>query len=362
MNVLLFRSMDRIFDTRVVTRAGPVWELQKRQAPFDFRYSSEGQEHSADEFASRTFTNALVVLKDGVIVHEEYRNLSDATTHFVSFSLAKSVVSMLVGLALEDGHIHSLDDPISNHVSELKGSGYDGVSIRQVLRMRSGVAYDERYDFGVNSQAQQVHESAVVRNESRFTDMAKRLSREREPGARFNYSTMDAAVLGLLVERATGRPVSKYMSERLWEPAGMESTGFWITDGPPGTGRELAGMGYNAVARDFARLGQMMLDQGRAGGRQVLPAAWVKESTASTLTDGPRMIAKTFAIGYGYQWWTLHGTGAYTGIGLQGQYIYVDPASRTVVVKLSHFPPGDNSAVEEEALSFFRAVSAWKPR
>jgi CubicO group peptidase (beta-lactamase class C family) len=362
VNVLLFRSMDRIFDTRTVTRAGPVWELQKRQAPLDFRYRSEGQEHFAEEFASRTFTNALVVLKDGVIVHEEYRNLADATTHFVSFSLAKSVVSMLVGLAVQDGHIRSLEDPISNYIPELKGSGYDGVPIRQVLRMRSGVAYDERYDFGVNSQAQQVHESAVVRNEARFTDMARRLSREREPGSRFNYSTMDAAVLGLLVERATGRPLAKYMGERLWEPAGMESTGFWIADGPPGIGRELAGMGYNAVARDFARLGQMMLDLGRAGGRQVLPEAWVKESTASTLTDGPRMIAKTFAIGYGYQWWTLHGTGAYTGIGLQGQYIYVDPLSRTVIVKLSYFPPGDNGTVEEEVLSFFRAASAWQPR
>ncbi len=362
INTLTFRSMERLFDTRQVSRAGPVWALPKNEVPLNFRYSVAGQSLPADEFAGRTFTNALVIIKRGRIVHEQYRNMSDERSHFASFSLAKSIVSMVVGAAVADGYIRSVEDPVGKYIPELKGSGYEKVPIRELLRMRSGVHYDERYDFGVQSQAQQVHELAVVQNVRRFADLAPSLQLTRKPGEAFNYSTMDTAVLGWLIEKATRQSLSKYMSARIWEPAGMESYGFWIADGPPGVGREMSGMGYNATARDFARLGQLMLQRGRVGDRQILPASWVDEATASTAIGADRQPIKTsFELGYGYQWWTLHGTGSYTGIGLQGQFIYVDPATETVVAKLSHYPPGANDALEDEAFTFFRAVSAWNP-
>jgi CubicO group peptidase (beta-lactamase class C family) len=173
---------------------------------------------------------------------------------------------------------------------------------------------------------------------------------------------MDTAVLGWMLEKAVKQPLATYMTTKLWEPAGMERDGFWIADGVPGAGRELNGMGFNAVARDYARLGQLMLQKGRAQGRQIVPRDWVELSTASTAIDSPAPLDEPVKLGYGYQWWTLHGTGSYTALGLQGQFIYVDPATETVVVKLSFFPPGADRALEGETLTFLRAVSAWLPR
>lgn len=362
VNTLTFRSMDQLFYTRQVSRSGPVWQLPRCDSDLNFQYTVGGQSYTPAQFLDRTYTNALLILKHGRIVYENYRNLSGDHTHFISFSMAKSITSMLIGIAVSEGHIRSLDDPVDTYVPELKGSGYEGVTIRQIMRMRSGVAYDERYDFGVHSQAQQVFEDAIVQNVKRFADLAPSLHRTVPPGERFNYSTMDTAVLGWMLERAVKRPLSTYMTEKLWEPVGMESDGFWIADGPPGEGRALSGMGFNAVARDYARIGQLMLQKGRVGGNQIVPRDWVELSTASTAIDSPSPAGKpTIALGYGYQWWTLHGTGAFTALGLQGQFVYVDPATETVVVKLSYFPPGKDVELLGESLAFFRAASAWNP-
>lgn len=364
-NMLNFRSMDQLFDTRPVDRAGSVWALPVRSSALEFTYASAGASIPARQFEERTFTNALLILKDGTVVYEHYRNLSDERSHFASFSMAKSIVSMLVGIAVGEGRIHSLEDTVERFVPELKGSGYEGVSIRDLLRMRSGVAYDERYDFGTQSPAQQVFEQAIVQNTHRFADLAPGLARRMEPGRLFNYSTMDTAVLAWMLERAVGQPIATYMTTRLWEPMGMQASGFWIADGPPGVGRELAGMGFNAQARDYARLGQMMLQGGQAMGRQIVPKAWVAESTASMLIDAPgpgNEPPPPIPMGYGYQWWTLHGTGMFMAIGLQGQFIFVDPASRTVAVKLSFFPPDQEMKLMGECMEFFRAAAAWNPR
>lgn len=362
LNTLTFRSMEQLFSIREVSRGGPAWPLPRRDSDLNFQYSLQGRSYTPAQFLDRTYTNALLILKHGRIVYENYRNQSNDHTRFISFSMAKSITSLLIGIAVSDGHIHSIDDRIETYIPELKGSGYEGVTIRQVMRMRSGVAYDERYDFGVHSQAQQVFEDAIVQNVKRFADLAPSLHRTVPPGERFNYSTMDTAVLGWMLERAVKQPISTYMTEKLWEPAGMESDGFWIADGPPGTGRSLSGMGFNAVARDYARIGQLMLQKGRVGGKQIVPSEWVDLSTASTPIEMPKGAAQPpIALGYGYQWWTLHGTGSYTALGLQGQFIYVDPATDTVVVKLSYFPPGNDAELIDESLTFFRAVSAWSP-
>ena len=187
------------------------------------------------------------------------------------------------------------------------------------------------------------------------------MKRKTKPGARFNYATIDTAVLGRVLERATGQAISKFMSEYLWEPAGMEYSGYWIADGPPGAGRELNGMGFNAALQDFGRLGQMMLDGGRLNGRQILPEKWVKESTAIQTFSGDDVTMGE--VGYGYQWWKLdNDAGTYSAVGLQGQFIYIDPRSKTVIVKLSYFPPGpDGDQATEMAKTFFRMVTRWAP-
>jgi CubicO group peptidase (beta-lactamase class C family) len=352
---LSFRSMDTLFTTRTVARGGPVWTLPHDTRALDIRYSWQGQGYTAPQFLERTYTNALLVLKDGHVVSEIYRNATNERTRFIGWSMTKSLTSVLIGCALAEGRIDSLDTPISHYLPELRGGGYEGVSIRHVMQMRSGVDYEERYDFGNPGRAASNHIAALVKNVARFTDAARTLPRIHEPGAFFQYKTIDTAVLGWLVERVTQGSVAAYTARCLWEPLGAESDGFYIMDGLPGVGREFSGAGFNATLRDYARFGQMVLDGGVANGRRIVSAEWIRQSTQPSGPEDNRR------GGYGLQWWTFANSKA-AAIGLQGQYIYVDPSTRTVVVKLSYFPPGDNSALDAETAAFLGAVSAWNPR
>jgi hypothetical protein len=352
---LMFRSMDSLFTTRTVAHGGPVWILPRSERPLDFTYAWQGQSRPAGAFLERTYTNALLVMKDGKIVSEIYRNNSNDRSRFIAWSMTKSVTSVLIGCALAQGRIDSLDTPISRYLPELKGGGYEGVSIRHVMQMRSGVDYEERYDFDHPGTAAGNHISSLVRNVTRFADIARGLPRIHPPGTFFQYKTIDTAVLGWLIERVTQGSVAAYTAQCLWEPLGAEADGFYIMDGVPGVGREFSGAGFNATLRDFARFGQMVLDGGVANGRRVVSADWVRQSTQP---NGPEEMQRG---GYGLQWWTMGGSDAFAAIGLQGQYIYIDPTTRTVIVKLSYFPPGDNTALDAETRAFMAAASAWQP-
>jgi len=354
MNTLTFHNMDEIFWTRSVPRNGPVWELPSQSTPLNFTYEFDDRTLTPEAFLERTYTNALLVMKGGVIRAEVYRNNTGPRTRFISFSMAKSITSMLVGLALTEGRIRSLDDAIEVYIPELAGSAYAGVTIRQVLQMRSGVDYEERYDFDNPGIAAANHSNSLVLNQTRFADMSCVVKRKAEPGSLFEYKTLDTAVLGWLIERVTGMTASTYLSSRIWEPLGAEADGYFIMDGPPGVGREFTGGGFNATLRDYARLGQMVLNGGLADGRRILPADWVAASTAPGYPESE-------AGGYGLQWWTVADSDAFYAAGLQGQFIYIDPGTRTVVVKLSHYPPGDMTAGQGETLTFLRAASVWRP-
>ena len=352
---LAFRSMDTLFTTRTVARAGSVAVLPRADHALDFNYDFEGKSYSAQQFLERTYTNALLVMKDGKIVSEIYRNNSNDRTRFMGWSMTKSVTSVLVGRALEEGRIKSLDDPITKYLPELKGSGYDGASVRQILQMRSGVDYEERYDFANPGTAATNHINALVKNVARFADAARTIKRLHEPGKVFQYKTLDTAVLGWLIERVTGTSVAAYTAQTLWEPLGTESDAFYIMDGAPGVGREFSGAGFNATLRDWARFGLMMMNKGSANGHQIVSPDWVETSTAPAATEDA-------SGGYGFQWWTMPNAPAYSAIGLQGQYVFVDPLTRTVVVKLSYFPPGPGDRESAETSAFLAAASAWKPR
>lgn len=352
VNSLMFRSMDTLFTTRSVARSGPVWTLPRADHALNFSYAYKGKTYSATDALERTYTNALLVIKDGQIVSEIYRNNSNERTRFMGWSMTKSVTSVLVGHALEDGLIKSLDDQITRYLPELKGGGYDGVTIRQILQMRSGVDYDERYDFANPGVAATNHINALVKNVARFADVARTLKRKHPPGAVFAYKTIDTAVLGWLIERTTGGTVAAYTARALWEPLGAEADGFYIMDGPPGAGREFSGAGFNATLRDWGKFGQMILNGGVADGRRIVSKSWLDTSSAPAAPEGP-------TGGYGFQWWTMPGSDAFSAIGLQGQYVYVDHATRTVVVKLSYFPADD--AANDETLAFLAAASMWKP-
>jgi CubicO group peptidase (beta-lactamase class C family) len=351
VNTLTFHNMDQLFTTRSVGRSGPVWRLPRADREPDFTYEYKGRTHAARDVLERTYANALLVMKDGRIVFETYRHNTGPATRFIAFSMTKSITSVLIGCALEEKRIRSIDDPVTRYLPELGGGGYADVTIRQILQMRSGVDYEERYDFAHPGVAARNHEQALVRNVIRFADAARTIPRKHPPGAVWEYKTLDTAVLGWLIERVTGSSVAAYTASRLWEPLGAEADGYYIMDGAPGVGREFSGAGFNATLRDFARFGQMVLDGGIADGRRVVSAAWLTESTRPTGGPGP---------GYGYQWWMEQRPGSFAAIGLQGQFIYIDPPSRTVVVKLSFDPPGDQAA-DEESEAFFSAAAAWTP-
>lgn len=355
INAFNFRHSAEMFETRPVRRAGKVWALPRKAgfAPPSYEYAGKVRDY--DTFARRTYTNALLVIRDGKVLFEDYRNNSRETDRFISFSMAKTIVSLLVGIAVEKGKIASLDDPAGKFVPELKTGAYGDVPLRAILEMRSGVDYEERYDFGEKpSLAALIHMNAIVMNKERFADRAKMIARKTAPGSTFNYATLDTAVLGWVLERATGQPLAQFMEENLWGPAGMEDDGFWIADGPKGLGRELSGMGYNARLRDFGRLGLLMLNNGARDGRQILPKGWMQSATTmkpfghETPFDGK---------GYGFQIWQLDDEpGAYSALGLAGQFIYVHPSTRTVIVKLSHFPSPEPKGVMSETLAYFHQI------
>jgi CubicO group peptidase (beta-lactamase class C family) len=352
VNSLTFHNMDQLFTTRVVGRSGPVWQLPRVDHALDFTYTFEGKTYTPEQFVQRTYTNALLIMKDGHIVYETYRNNTSEATRFIAFSMTKSITSLLIGIALGEHRIESVDDPITKYLPELAAGGYNRVTIRQILQMRSGVDYEERYDFGNPGIAALNHEHSLVENITRFADAARTIKRKDPPGAVWQYKTLDTAVLGWLLERVSGgSTVAAYTAQRLWEPMGAEANGFYIMDGAPGAGREFSGAGFNATLRDFARIGQMVLNGGQANGHQIVSAQWLTESTRPTGGTGP---------GYGYQWWMGQRPGSFQALGLQGQYIYVDPTSRTVIVKLSYFPPGDMTA-DNETAAFLTAASAWSP-
>ncbi|WP_196257695.1 serine hydrolase domain-containing protein [Pelagibacterium limicola] len=355
LNYLTFQHMDKSFATRTVEAGSDIWELPVEPIALEGEYTILGETMPLEDALESLFTNALVVIKDGKIVYENYRNNSDEATRFLTFSVAKSYVSTLVGLALADGAIESLDDKVTDYLPEMEGSGYDGPTIRDLLRMRSGVDWLEVYQFGSDTQLTQVHDNALVLYNYRWCDYAANESQPspNAPDAVFNYATLDTSVLGCIVERVVGKTGAEFMSEKLWKPAGMESDAYWIMDGPDSVGREFFGAGLAATARDHARFGLMILNGGVANGNQVIPADWVREATIPD--EGYEPTEPDSPMGYQYQWWTLPDSDAFMALGLHHQYIYIDPANDMVIVKTSHTP--DPTIPEAGDLDLFGQIA-----
>ncbi|HSG57850.1 MAG TPA: serine hydrolase [Paracoccaceae bacterium] len=356
VNAFTFRNTHDVFAFRTVAAPAEARELAQGQAMALPAAMVDGAEADYAAWADRTFTNAFLVLKDGAVVFEDYRNRMTADTPHIAFSMTKTITAMLMGQALERGEIDSLDDLASKYVPALATGAYGRATLRNILEMRSGADIDERYDFGANpSLAGQIHETAIIRNERRFADFAVGLGSRTDPGSTFNYATLDTAVLGQVLEEATGQRFEDLMQDRLWQPIGAEYDGHFLADGPVGTGRALNGMGFNATLRDFARLGQLMLDDGMVGETRVLPEGWVGQMTAMKPTGAP---AGAGFPGYGFQTWQVDAeAGAYSAVGLAGQWIYVHPATRTVIVKLSYHPPVEPAWLTPEVLGYFARVA-----
>lgn len=354
------RNVDKIFSTRTVPRSGPVYELDSApDALAGFTYEFEGERHTLDEFVERTVTTGLLVAHRRTVLFEAYAQGADESSRFLSFSVAKSVVSTLVGIAVGEGRIESVDDPVTRYVPGLSGSAYDGVPIKAILQMSSGIAFDERYD----DPESEVYKRVVdpMRDPAvRLHAVAAGIQKEREPGTRFHYASYDAEVLGWLLAEVSGTTLSSYAAEKLWGPLGAERDAYWMIDHDGPSGVEGASIGFNATLRDYARFGLLMAFDGALDERRILPKGWVAEAT---VPDRPHLqpgrLYSGYPLGYQYQWWCFPGDHhAFTAQGIYGQFVVVDPVLDLVVVKTSNWPTPWVLPHELELYALFDALSA----
>jgi CubicO group peptidase (beta-lactamase class C family) len=255
----------------------------------------------------------------------------------MSMSVVKSVCAMLVGAAIQDGHIDSMDAPLVNYLPQFKGSAYDGVTVRQLLQMTSGVRWIETYT-DPTSDRRAMLEAQIGQQPGAILDLMASLPRNADPGTVFNYSTGETHVVGALLRAATKMPVSEYLSEKIWKPAGMESDATWWLESPDGL--EVGGSGLSATLRDYARFGQFMLAEGVVNGERVLPDGWVQEAGMPKEVGGKK-------VEYGYMLWPLR-DGAYSAIGIFGQFVYVNPGKNIVIAMWGAQPkPVERSGIDE---------------
>lgn len=295
-----------------------------------------------EAFMAAQRSAAVLIVHDGKLRLERYGLGFDAAGRWTSFSVAKSITSTLVGAAIRDGHIRSMDDNVSTYIPQLKGSAYDAVSIRQLLTMTSGVRWIEDYgdpDSDVNRFNAHKPEAGV----DALVSYLRGLPREAPAGTRWNYSTGETNLVGILVSHATKKPLSDYLSEKVWVPAGMEQKATWLLSR---TGQEISGCCIQAAARDYARFGLFILD----GAERIVPPGWLGEATSRRAdTDRPQ-------LGYGYQWWT-HDDGTFSARGIFGQGIFIDPKRKLVVTVNANWPGGaSDPAAHPQRDAFYRAV------
>lgn len=269
----------------------------------------------------------VLVIQNGRIRLERYGLGISETDRWVSFSMTKSLTSTLVGAAIADGSIEGLNDPVVRYLPRLAGGGYDGVTLRQLLTMTSGVRWNEDYTDPESDVARFLSEP-VRDGKNPVVSFMRRLPREAEPGTRWNYSTGETNLVGTLVAAAENKPLAQLLSERIWSRAGMEADAFWALDQG---GREIGGCCVSAVLRDWGRVGLMALEDGVVGGERITPNGWFAEAGSKQADTG------TPGEGYGYQWWTQD-DGVFNAYGIFGQTIRIDPERKLVIVILSAWP------------------------
>jgi CubicO group peptidase (beta-lactamase class C family) len=271
----------------------------------------------------------LIVIRDGKILHESYNFGNNEESKWVSFSVTKSVTSMLLGAAMKDGFINSVNDPIVSYLPQLKNSHYDRVSIKQILHMSSGVDWNEDY----NDPSSDVSIASAY-NSLKLYNYLRTLGTSSEPGAKFNYNTAETNLIGSLVRSATSYNLSNYLEQKIWQPFGMEFDAYWVLDYDHK--EELGGCCINATLRDYARIGIFAMNNGiLENGINVLPREWMQQSTSPS----PNLEY------YGYQWW-LDGSNynSFYADGIFGQFIWIDPDSKTVVAMHSAREDADVSS------------------
>jgi CubicO group peptidase (beta-lactamase class C family) len=336
-----FRAMDRLPLLARASRISPSPE------PLPLPAGTPLEIPGVDEYLADQRTAALVIVHDGKVRFERYGLGFDAAGRWTSFSVAKSFTSTLVGAAIQDGAIGSLEDTVSRYIPELRGSVYDEVTIRQLLTMTSGVQWTEDYE-DPDSDVAQFNSAKPAPGVDATVSYMRALPRAHPPGEVWHYNTGETNLIGVLVSSATGKPLGQYLQEKIWHPAGMEAAATWLQGR---TGHEIAGCCMQAATRDFARFGLFVLANGNAGGRQIVPEDWFSEAIRTQKDTGSP------GRGYGFQWWT-YDDGAVAAQGIFGQGIFIDPARRLVIASNSNWPRASLGPHREARDAFYARVRA----
>ena len=325
-----FKNMEDIFPTRLIKKSKNPYHLTYEPRSLDgLTYKYKGKNYSLEDYIQAFKVAGLIVIRDGKILHESYNFGNNEESKWVSFSVTKSVTSMLLGAAMKDGFINSVNDPIVSYLPQLKNSHYDRVSIKQILHMSSGVDWNEDY----NDPSSDVSIASAY-NSLKLYNYLRTLGTSSEPGAKFNYNTAETNLIGGLVRSATSYNLSNYLEQKIWQPFGMEFDAYWVLDYDHK--EELGGCCINATLRDYARIGIFAMNNGiLENGINVLPREWMQQSTSPS----PNLEY------YGYQWW-LDGSNynSFYADGIFGQFIWIDPDSKTVVAMHSAREDADVSS------------------
>lgn len=325
-----YRSLHKIFATRRIAKAARPSTLPRAERELQIAYRDGERDETLEDFLEREYVAGLLVLKGGRIMLERYRLGFTEEDHWTSMSVVKSMTSVLVGCALKDGIFPNLDVQLTRYMPEFTGSGYDGVSLRHLLMMTSGVRWNENY-VDPRSDVNEHYEKVIAdRTPGAIVAHLRTLERIHEPGSHFHYNTGDTYLIGCMLNRASGKYMADYFSERIWSRIGTEGDAYYMLDSDDG--QEVAGSSANARLRDYGRFGLFCLADGVADGERILPEGWIAESTRPSApgysgTGG----------GYGYQWW-VNEDGSYVARGFAGQLIYINPARQVVITLLSCLP------------------------
>jgi CubicO group peptidase (beta-lactamase class C family) len=300
-----------------------------------------------DQYMAGQRSAGIVILQDGKVRFERYGLDFDAHGRWTSFSVAKSFTSTLVGAAIQDGFIKSLDDKVSQYIPGLRGSAYDDVSIRQLLTMSSGVKWNEDYE-DPNSDVARFNNAKPEPGMDATVSYMRKLPRAHPPGEVWHYNTGETNLIGVLVSSATKKPLAQYLEEKVWQPAGMESPATWLLGA---SGHEIAGCCIQATTRDYARFGLFVLGGGVAGGKQIVPADWFAQATVKQKDIGDP------GKGYGYQWWT-YDDGSVAAQGIFGQGIFIDPKRKLVIASNANWTRATKGPEPEAREAFYKQVQA----
>jgi CubicO group peptidase (beta-lactamase class C family) len=335
---------DTLWPSHAVAPASQPAPLRRANAEAAVAYSYDGAAQTLDSYLAHQPVTGLLIARDDTILFEHYQYGRTDRDRMLSQSMAKTVTAMLLGIAVSEGRIRSIDETAATYVPELAGSAYGETPIRALLHMASGVAFSETYD-GTDDIAK-LGRALFVGSGPATSVLAQFNHREAPPDTRFHYASSESEVLGLVVQRATGQTLASYLQQRVWQPMGAEAEARWVTDHD---GKEVGYCCFNATLRDWARFALVLAHDGAWNGRQIIPRQWLLDATSVSLA-APYLAARSpGGLGYGYQTWLVPGGGRqFALLGVHGQTILVDPTSHLVLVQTAvRVKPGRDPAARE---------------